>query len=420
MAREYGKVLFGMFTDDDFTAQYAVDKLLYLALVGQPSFNHAGVAYVNFRRLSKALRDGDHEPTRHELVQSFARLELARYVYLDIDTGEVLIRSFMRSDGVARKPNVLVSALRSCLQVESKKLAAVLRSEVARIELPEVTGEGPQAKRLRVAVPELRDEVLATLPEWDEAQVIDYIDGEPETPRGPSAGGSSRGSAGPSAGGSAPPGEIGPSAGPSAGGSPRPPVVVAVAVEPSVTENSSGERAREATADKPEAVPGPADAPKCKLCGRSMWTNASGEVHLSGYCHVCRKEPDRHCPRHPDGTDEPCNDCRSRRMAHEAWEARVTEARTLDADALRRQAAATRRAERETIAATKRAAIDNCPDCNTDGYRGALVCDHDPDTDNRRTRGMAKIRAALEKDPNHTPTETSKSPDEPPAPDAEA
>lgn len=84
MAREFGKILFGMFPDGDFSALRAFDKLVYLALIGQPSFNHAGVAPVNFRRLAKALSDGDREPHRDDIMAAFARLEDARFIYFDL------------------------------------------------------------------------------------------------------------------------------------------------------------------------------------------------------------------------------------------------------------------------------------------------------------------------------------------------
>ncbi len=33
--------------------------------------------------------------------------------------------------------------------------------------------------------------------------------------------------------------------------------------------------------------------------------------------------------------------------------------------------------------------------CDDDGYRGAILCDHDPDGDARTSRGIAAVKAAL-------------------------
>lgn len=50
-----------------------------------------------------------------------------------------------------------------------------------------------------------------------------------------------------------------------------------------------------------------------------------------------------------------------------------------------------------TQAELRQRAITNCTLCDTDGYRGTTVCDHQ-DHRPAATRGMAKIRAALNRD----------------------
>ncbi|MBM4575964.1 hypothetical protein GS415_09750 [Rhodococcus hoagii] len=55
------------------------------------------------------------------------RLERNDYVFSDDETGEVLVRSFMRRDEVFKQPNVMLSSLRAAAQVESRKLARVLQ-----------------------------------------------------------------------------------------------------------------------------------------------------------------------------------------------------------------------------------------------------------------------------------------------------
>ncbi|MFF2049941.1 hypothetical protein ACFVUR_19265, partial [Stenotrophomonas bentonitica] len=100
MAREYGKAWFAMFTDDHFTAQPNVDKFLYMTLLGQPSLNYAGVTPINLKRWRKAIREGDRVPSEPEIKMALIRLERNEYVFTDDETGEVLVRSFMRRDEV--------------------------------------------------------------------------------------------------------------------------------------------------------------------------------------------------------------------------------------------------------------------------------------------------------------------------------
>ncbi|MCD2153445.1 hypothetical protein LQL77_06940 [Rhodococcus cerastii] len=136
MAREYGKVWFSIFTDEHFTTQPLFDKLLYIALIGQPSLNYAGVQPINMRRLRKAMRDGDRLPDEQDLKVALVRLERRGYVYTDDDTGELLVRSFIRNDEVHRQPNILISALRLATQIESPKLASVLLGELSVLDIP--------------------------------------------------------------------------------------------------------------------------------------------------------------------------------------------------------------------------------------------------------------------------------------------
>lgn len=150
MAREYAKAWFSMFTDDDFASQPHSDKWLYMTLLGQPALNYAGVQPINMRRWRKALRDDHGVPSEADIEKALIRMEHRGYVYTDDDTGEVLVRSFMRSDGIDRQPNVLKSGLRALAQIESPKLASVMLRELDRLTVPEVKNEklGAEIDRL--------------------------------------------------------------------------------------------------------------------------------------------------------------------------------------------------------------------------------------------------------------------------------
>ncbi|MGW6376268.1 hypothetical protein ACWFRB_09415 [Rhodococcus sp. NPDC055112] len=362
MPREYGKAWFSMFTDDHFTTQPNVDKFLYMTLLGQPSLNYAGVTPINLKRWRKAIREGDAMPTELEAKAALVRLERNDYVFTDDDTGEVLIRSFMRRDEVDKQPNVLVSGLRAAAQLESPKLAAVLRSELARLTLPTVNGESLKAVRLRKDLPRLFGEAVAhleTLSEglskpFAEPFAEDFPEGfEEGLPR---------------------PGEMEPLPKPFAKGLSKPPVVVEVEVAGSPsrggyvggTREHAHEPAREASAPSPR------------------------------------------CPKHPDGTDAPCRACGDARTAREAWDTEQA-----------RHRVETARAEREQQAALVRRQIEACDLCDADGYLGTQVCNHNPAQAEINRRGAALARAALTKpqEPecetptsSNSPTETSPSP----------
>ena len=152
MPREYAKVWFTMWTDEDFCDQPVFDKLLYNVLLSQPPtlLNYSGTQPLSLRRWRKAMRDGDKLPSERDIKAALRRMERRRYVFTDDDTHEVLIRSFIRRDEVAKQPNVLLSALRAAALIESPKLAYIQLAELTdRVVIPEISGTSDKANSLR-------------------------------------------------------------------------------------------------------------------------------------------------------------------------------------------------------------------------------------------------------------------------------
>lgn len=105
--------------------------------------------------------------------------------------------------------------------------------------------------------------------------------------------------------------------------------------------------------------------------------------------------PSRYCPKHPEGTSNPCWGCASAREAHESWTA---------GESARQSAAARRLAEERAVeirqaAEYRKRAIADCGMCDADGFLDAdgrkSLCSHDPDDAERGQRGMAAVRAAM-------------------------
>ena len=95
--------------------------------------------------------------------------------------------------------------------------------------------------------------------------------------------------------------------------------------------------------------------------------------------------PPPRCPRHLNDPDPPnCGQCADARRDREAW----------DVDQIR-AALEAERAEKRAQAEIRRRAIDACDLCDSDGYVGRVLCDHDPDAANRAARGREAVTAAL-------------------------
>ncbi|ANZ36454.1 hypothetical protein BBK82_10640 [Lentzea guizhouensis] len=127
-----------MWDDDDFIGLSALAKLVYVQLCMQRKLEYSGELTVSVKRWSKAHPDQEPDTIRAAL----AELDAARFVVVDQDTDELLIRSFIRNDQLYKQPNVLRAALRSAFEITSPLLRRALAAELRRLPA-EITGPAP-------------------------------------------------------------------------------------------------------------------------------------------------------------------------------------------------------------------------------------------------------------------------------------
>lgn len=129
MARDHARVLIRIWADEDWKALTSTEQWLYELLLSQEGINRAGLIDLHPRRWSQLASD----MTIETIQKALRGLENARFVAVDTDTEEVLVRSFIRNDGVVRQPNVLKNALNSARQVQSRRLREILAEELRRM-----------------------------------------------------------------------------------------------------------------------------------------------------------------------------------------------------------------------------------------------------------------------------------------------
>lgn len=129
MAREHARILSKIWNDPDWKRRSSGAQRLYFQLLSQRAVNHAGVLALTVKKWA----GGCETLTVDDIWEALNELADARYVVVDTDTEEVLIRSFIRNDGVAKQPNVLKAALRLATEVESPRLRAALAGELRRL-----------------------------------------------------------------------------------------------------------------------------------------------------------------------------------------------------------------------------------------------------------------------------------------------
>ena len=129
MARNYGRISASIWSDDAFCALPTHAQRMYLFLLSQPNLNHAGILPLTVRRWTRSAHGLTPELVRRDL----AMLAKARFIVIDEDTEEVLIRSLVRNDGVWRQPKVMLAMKADTDEIASRSLRVELRIEITRI-----------------------------------------------------------------------------------------------------------------------------------------------------------------------------------------------------------------------------------------------------------------------------------------------
>jgi len=137
MARGHGRILASAWEDADFIALTQEQQRLYLFLISQPNLNHAGLLPLTLRRWAGKAAG----LTAAELRAHLEALAAACFIVLDEDTEELLIRSFVRNDGVWKQPKVMGAMTSGALEISSRALRGALLAEMDRIPLDELSDE---------------------------------------------------------------------------------------------------------------------------------------------------------------------------------------------------------------------------------------------------------------------------------------
>jgi hypothetical protein len=153
MARAHGRILSSIWEDEDFLALTEQQQRLYLFLISQPNLNHAGLLPLTLRRWARKSRG----LTAAELDKHLQALTETGFIVLDDDTEELLIRSFVRNDGVWKQPKVMGAMVSGALEISSRMLRRALLAEMGRVPLDDLSDE--PTKTTRGEGPSIRQQV---------------------------------------------------------------------------------------------------------------------------------------------------------------------------------------------------------------------------------------------------------------------
>ena len=130
MAREYAKLLTRIWADGDFKRLSGNAQRLYFQIISQPDLSSVGVVTLAEKRWSMQVGDQDEATVNAALSE----LVDGRFVVVDQSTQEVLVRSFIRSDGAWKSPTAMKGIDGAARAVLSDCLKAVIRDELDKID----------------------------------------------------------------------------------------------------------------------------------------------------------------------------------------------------------------------------------------------------------------------------------------------
>lgn len=129
LAREHARIQTAIWLDDDFLDLTVEAQHLYTVLTTQMKLSFCGVWTWHPGRISQFAKGWT--PARVE--DAAAELSEGLYIVIDETTGEVLVRSFIRNDGLLSSPNIAKAMYRTFADVGSRMLKAVIVHELKRL-----------------------------------------------------------------------------------------------------------------------------------------------------------------------------------------------------------------------------------------------------------------------------------------------
>lgn len=130
MAMDHAQVRRDIWSDEDFRELPQSSQWLYLHIITSPTLSYCGVA--DWRPARIAALTSDMGPRDVDLAA--VDLECNHYLVIDRDTEEVLVRSWVKHDGLMGKWNMAAALARTYGEVASKVLRGVIVYELHRLK----------------------------------------------------------------------------------------------------------------------------------------------------------------------------------------------------------------------------------------------------------------------------------------------
>ena len=156
MARNYAQIQTSIWTNDDILDLDMTEQWLYLHLVTHGKLSYCGTMDWRPKRIPPMA----HGLTLGEVTDAAEVLQAKRYIIVDEDTEEVLVRSFIRNDGLLKQKNMGGAVANAYKDVGSRQLRGVIVHELRRLHT-----ENPEWKSWEFLGEHLK---MRTVDPWEE------------------------------------------------------------------------------------------------------------------------------------------------------------------------------------------------------------------------------------------------------------
>jgi hypothetical protein len=128
VARDRASIRLDIWADADWRDLDDVQQFLYFQLLSHPTLSYAGVADWRPGRIAMFSKNGSAADVR---VRAEA-LQARGFVLIDDESEEILIRSFIKHDGILKQPKLAVSMANAYAAIASRKIREVVAFEVQK------------------------------------------------------------------------------------------------------------------------------------------------------------------------------------------------------------------------------------------------------------------------------------------------
>lgn len=129
MAREHAKIRLDIWADGEWRDLDVDCQHLYLLLLSHPTLSYVGVADWRPGRIAQMAKGLTAERVR----ETAGRLQASEFILTDDESEEVLIRSFVKHDGLLKQPKMSVSMANAFGATASNPIREVIAYEVQKL-----------------------------------------------------------------------------------------------------------------------------------------------------------------------------------------------------------------------------------------------------------------------------------------------